>query len=285
VLEAHRERLLAIPGVVGVGLGYRTRRDAVVSHDPAVVVYVGRKMLPATLEKRGTPKVPRSLRSSTGHRVHTDVVAFGTLRRHVNAGSGLGPATADGMGTIGTFAVDIQYRVLVALTAMHVTGFEECPPEPHVRIVSPSRFEGNPRPFGTVIEGTMSGIDAAKVSVGSPGSVDTNIREIGPVRGWRPLSQPGDRNTAVQMFGARTGRTVVGRIVEPSVELPAYRLDSAILVDIESKEGDSGAAIVDNEHLVLGLLVGRSSQLNNLRVFSPISRVLARLGCDIPSTT
>jgi hypothetical protein len=187
------------------------------------------------------------------------------------------------MGTLGTFAVDVTGN-LVALTAMHVTGEREFPPGNPIGIVSPSRIEGGARPFGIVMRGTRSGIDAAKISVLDPSSVTTDIAEIGAVRGWRPLSNPGDRNTAVRMFGARTGHAVVGRIVEPMVELPQYGLDAAILVDIPSVNGDSGAAIVDNEHLVLGLLIGESSQLHGLRVFNPISRVLAQLGCNIPTS-
>jgi hypothetical protein len=284
-LMRRQHKLLAIPGVVGVGLGHRRRDGALVSEKPCIVVYVSRKVSLETLARRRMPKIPRAVRSRDGPMVPTDVVAFGSLRRHVLAGTGLGPAKHNEMGTIGSFAVDLNTGEPVALTAMHVTGVDECPPGPQIGIVCPSRIEGNAHPFGVLLAGTMTGVDAAKLGLLSPSSASMAIRQIGVIRGWRPLSEPGDRGTAVRMFGARTGHEVVGQIVEPSVSLPKFGLDAAILVDIESTNGDSGAAIVDNQHLVLGLLVGASSQLNGLRVFTPISRVLARLGCNIPTAT
>jgi hypothetical protein len=75
---------------------------------------------------------------------------------------------------------------------------------------------------------------------------------------------------------------VVGRIDNPSFDLPQFNLVDAIMVKIDSVDGDSGAAIVDNQNHILGLLVGKLKGPDNRRVFSPIGPVLKRLGCDIP---
>ena len=64
--------------------------------------------------------------------------------------------------------------------------------------------------------------------------------------------------------------------------LPSENLEHAILVDIQTADGDSGSAIVDSENFVLGLLVGEIDiEGIVLRVFSPISLVLDILRCNI----
>ena len=73
-----------------------------------------------------------------------------------------------------------------------------------------------------------------------------------------------------------------GVIEHPFVVLPEFGLDGAILVHISSRKGDSGAALVDQQNLVLGFLVGASG---SLRVFCPAGMMLSRLGCDIPNAT
>ena len=83
------------------------------------------------------------------------------------------------------------------------------------------------------------------------------------------------------MYGSTSGRQV-GYIIEPSVSLPAFNLEAAIIVDIVSADGDSGSAIVDSENLVLGFLVGRMIWNGfPARVFSAAGLVLHTLGCDI----
>lgn len=69
----------------------------------------------------------------------------------------------------------------------------------------------------------------------------------------------------------------------PLVEMPGFNLDAAIVVrGFSSTEGDSGAALVDPENLVLGFLVGRTT--SGRRLFCPAGLVLTRLGCKIPTT-
>jgi hypothetical protein len=84
------------------------------------------------------------------------------------------------------------------------------------------------------------------------------------------------------MFGAQS-RLVAGQIRNPSVDLPSENLADAILVNIPSVKGDSGAALVDSDNLVLGILVGRFNGPEGGAVFSPIGPVLDALGCDIPT--
>jgi len=282
-LERHRTRLLAMPGVVGLGVSYRRTKGLRTGDTPCVTVFVKRKLGLGALRATGRPRVPASLVSSGGPRIPTDVVEFGQLSLHVNAGDGVGPGTISERGTLGTFAVDLDTSNVVALTAMHVIGGPDTTtPDPARVINSPSMPAPSSRRLGSLLRGSVNGVDAAAVSIDPPQSGSMNANGIGSVAGWRPLTNPGDVGTAVMMYGAETANLVYGRVVEPSISLPDYGLDDAILVDIPSINGDSGAAILDNDRLVLGLLVGESSTLGH-RVFTPIASVLARLRCDIPS--
>ncbi len=273
-LEKHRRRLERYDEVVGYGLGYRRHGGEEVD-EKCVLVLVPKKLPPSQLRKRGRKLLPETLSVRQQKAVPVDVIEVGKLERQVLAGTSIGPRRKPQIkGTIGSFAVDLSTGTDVALTAMHVRG-------PGGVFTAPSlRDDAHAADVGRFLDGTMHGVDAAKVSVEPPATVDPRFPEIGLIRGWRPLTFPGDRGTRVHMFGAASGRQT-GFIIEATVSIPSENLDAAILVDIESAEGDSGGAIVDDENLVLGLLAG---QMNwdgfPVRVFSPMSSVLRALGCD-----
>lgn len=276
--EARKEKLLAIPGVVGCGLGFRVRRGKR-TRTPCLTVFVERKL--------GEREIPPGIRlpktvSHGGRRLPIDVVELGQLRRQLAAGDAIGPVPLADRGTLGAFALDSQRGDVVALTAMHVANLPEFPAQGAADPEFQSPVPGTL--FGRVRSGTMTGIDAAKLELDSPpAQAVTVLPGIGRVSGWRPTAFPGDQNMAVRLFGASSGLQT-GILANPAVSIPAESLDAAILVEIQTQDGDSGCALVDPENLVLGFLVGRgSSDLNNLAVFTPASLVLSRLGCDIPS--
>jgi hypothetical protein len=287
-MDAHRDRLLARPGVVGVGIGFR-RRDERLVQERCVIVYVDRKRTgdELSVDRRGaavprTLSVPDARRPGrfSSRRVPVDVVELGTFEHRLDAGVSIGLAGTQSWGTITVYATDAG-GADVALTAMHVTGRDEYPPGPAIAFHAPASGV----PFGTLLQGSRRGIDGAKIALVTGVTGSSNIVGIGRVRGWRPVSAEGDRGAYVRMFGAATNRVTYGRIIEPVVSLPhaPYRLQTAILVDIHSSPGDSGAAIVDNDGFVLGLLCGHASGLGGLTVCCPIGNVLYVLGCDIPS--
>lgn len=282
LLELRRERLLSIRGVVGCGLGFKFEAGEETG-EPCITVYVARKLRPETLDKRGITRIPSFVRSE-GKRLSVDVVELGRLKRHALGGASFGPELNPSRGTLGCFAIDTATSELLGLTAMHVSGFKEfnAAGSAPVFFTIPSRLENDNAPrAGLLRRGTMSGVDAAKVAL-LPGQKATpEIEGIGKIRGWRPTTFPGDRHIVVRMFGARS-KLQHGVLVNPAISLPDDQLDVAILVDIASVEGDSGAALVDPENFVLGFLVGAGgSRLNDLRVFTPASLVLNRLQCDV----
>ena len=243
-----------------------------------MTVMVSEKLPPAELRRLKRRAVPKRLRTKSGRQVPVDVVQVGELRRQFVAGSSLGPPGTQIKGTIGAFGVETAMGASVALTAMHVA-------EGNARFVVPSpRDDPMGQPLGRFLDGTLQRVDAAKISVDPPAVAEAFLPGIGQVRGWRPVSLPGDRGTEVRMFGATSGRQR-GFIAEPAMALPRFDLERAILVDIQTADGDSGCAIVDSENLVLGLLVGEIDiEGVTLRVFSPMSLVLQILDCDIPTS-
>lgn len=281
-LARHRDRLLAFPGVVGVGLGCRVRGGEADPGERCVTVYVRRKHSRALLDRENRQPLPRRVSDERRRRVGVDVVEFGRLVRQVRGGDDLGPGTIAERGTVGVVGVDLDTGLPVALTAMHVVGGGAVwAPDAGLVVESPSLQLPGHRRLGIVLRGTMTGTDAALIAVDPTIEASPTIAGVGPVAGWRPLLNPGDAGSAVTMAGAATGQPAYGRIVQPHLSLPAYGLSDAILVDIPSANGDSGAALVDRDHLVLGLLVGVSSALGH-RVFTAIGSVVAALRCDIP---
>ena len=58
LLEARREKLQTIPGVVGIGLGIRRRGD-IPTGEACITVYVRRKLPLAELAAEGQPRLPK----------------------------------------------------------------------------------------------------------------------------------------------------------------------------------------------------------------------------------
>jgi hypothetical protein len=278
LLAKRKPRLMAIRGVVGCGVGFRIK-NGVDTGQPCITVLVRRKWSKAK-RKRKTTRIPRYFRAGK-RRVPVDVVEVGRLERHVDVGSSIGPVESAGKGSVGAYAIDFLQPGLSALTAMHVSGHDQFP-NPHtdqVDFAHPSSIDAAaPRPFGTLRRGSMRGIDAALLGLFSEADASSIVPYIGPVAGWRPTTFPGDMGAEVRMFGASSGYRR-GIIVNPFVSIPNEDLDAAILVDIDSQFGDSGACIVDADNMILGFLVGQTG--SGRRVFCSVSLVLARLNCEI----
>ena len=271
--------------MVGFGLGGR-HRAGVHTGEPCITVYVRQKLSPDEMKAQGMPRLPKTVRIGN-YRMPIDVIELGELKRHLDAGVSVSPLppVQPFQGTLGVFAKDLDHNDTVALTAMHVTGFQQFPDpiSSAPSFCSPCLPAGGAT-FGSLRQGTMTGIDAAKLALDAPRNTLSILPTIGQIRGWRPTTFPGDQGVEVRLFGAVSGFQS-GFIVSPAVSLPSESLDSAILVNINTAAGDSGCALVDADNLLLGFLVGQgTSELSNLRVFTPASLVLSRLRCDIPTS-
>lgn len=273
-LRAHREGLRRIPGVIGTGMGYR-RRGGVRTDERTVVAYVRRKLDPDELAGRGGKPVPRAVRAGKAE-VATDVVELGEYRPHIDAGCSLGPQAGNIRGTLGVFGHDRATGEPVGFTANHVTGREgRFPPGDPLTLCAP--FGG--AVLGELLRGCDTPVDAAAVRVISPAAASRRISGIGEIHGRRVVTS-GDIGGDVRMFGANSGQ-VPGALHDPAAEIDGLNVRPAILVEMSTLDGDSGAALVDGSQIVLGLLAGRFEGPGGLAVFSPIIRVLQELDCII----
>jgi hypothetical protein len=279
-MEARRAKLLAYPGVIGLGLGFRLRGGHPTG-EPCLTVYVREKLGERELSRRSLRPLPKTVRSGK-RRLPVDVLALGKLQRTSAPGDSIGEPGTGERGTLGVLATDVAAGDTVAITAMHITSLDEFPAG---GLAAPSIV--SPMPGGAAIgrlrQGTRTGTDAAKIALAEQQPPVSTFPTIGTIKGWRPIAFPGDQGTLVKIFGAASGFQS-GYVVNPLASLPEESLDAAILVNITTQGGDSGSALVDHEGLLLGFLVGQGGpQLQDLRVFTPASLVLARLGCDIPN--
>jgi hypothetical protein len=284
VLRAAEAEFLPRPGVLAVSLGYRRRAGVTTEDEVVVTVFVRKKYPPEEVEGGpGAVVPPRVEVSGTG--LPTDVVGLGDFHETAAGGDSVGPKGVAVGATIGCFGEDEESRRPVALTVMHLLTQAGITPSLDIRFVSPSAPVGT-LPFGSYLRGTTERVDAMAIALDSNVLPTREIHGIGPILGWRPLVDPADRLIFVQMYGSATGEATgeraIGRVEYPSVPLPELGLDDAILVSMPVLDGDSGAALVDGDRYVLGLLKGYYTGGNRLAVFTPIGAVLARLGCWMP---
>jgi hypothetical protein len=285
LLQARAEALKTYPGVAGYGLG-RVIKDGKPTGKLCITVFVRKKLTPAELKRRKRKLLPRSL-SVKGKRIRVDVVEIGEIARNAFVGASLGPTNDPRQreGTIGAFATDGATHAAVAITAMHVSGLKLFPdgqqPPEEFSIPSPLQQDPNMTRLGVLTFGTMVGVDAAKIELDDPDTASQEVPELGAVQGWRPVAIPGDEGLAVAMFGA-VSELRRGRVIHPDVALPQDDLDAALVVDIATQPGDSGAALLDPNNHVIGFLVGEatSGPYAGKCIFTSAAAVVDALNCD-----
>lgn len=272
-LEEHRQALARLPNVAGHGLGHRIK-DGIETDEPCVVVFVRRKKRPRTLERRGEEKVPAYLRHGK-QRVATDIVAIGRLRPQLGPAGSIGRVGSVKFGTVGALATDLDTGGLAAITAMHTFGqgsFIAAPGQGRP-MASPA---GGAR-LGELVLGTTQEIDAAKILLDDPLAIPPPL----PVAGIRQVAN--EVNIVARMFGAVSGLEF-GVVKYLKYDDLAAGLTDTLLVDIDSRDGDSGSGLVDNSGFLLGFLFGEAPAAlpGDLRVFCPADRVTSILRCSIP---
>jgi hypothetical protein len=155
--EQNEERLLDLPGVIGVASGPRLRRGKQ-GRELCVQVFVERKR---PLEAIGAAeRVPTAVAAAEAGEVPTDVIEITrptehqdtTRYRPVQAGSSIGPESSVSAGTLGGWACDNTDDTVVLLTNNHVISALDNLPAAR-RVVQPGRLDGGVLP-GDVI-GTL----------------------------------------------------------------------------------------------------------------------------------
>lgn len=195
-------------------------------------------------------------------------------------GDGIAPEIGGFSATIGCFAQTTASGRAVALTAMHLVTDARLEPSTALRFRAGPPAVPNAEPLGRFYRGTLRGTDAAAILLDAGVLHSDTIREIGPIRGARAPTEA-DRFKAIRMFGIGSGRCVIGRVESFPIAIPELDLDLAFLASLDTRDGDSGAAIVTTDGQVIGLLTGRYRRGHRLSVCTSITSVLAAVRCRI----
>ena len=277
-LVDHWERLRDYPNVVGYGAGFRFK-DGVRTNKRCASILV-REKLPRKALARGKGKLLPTTLHGSGYSVPVDVVEVGEFSLYANPSDRItGHSTQVSTVTLGAFAVDNATNAVLALTAMHAAGNINQFPPPGGSEVPIHFLAEDGSLLGDLLRGTRGdGIDAGAIKLAAGQTPSRMLPGVGEMKSWRVLDQDADTGTAVTMFGALTGHPVHGAISNPCVFMPEMNLGPAIQVSIRAQRGDSGAALVDRDNFLLGLLVGGGEET---QFFSPIGNIFNVLSCDL----
>ncbi len=266
------------PGVVGFGIGPRVREGCVLG-EQVLKVYVERKLK----RKECSALVDREILVAGERVAEVDVHPLGRFELHaplgherpLRAGLGIGNATVANTGTLGCFvrrrgAGEADPLFLLSCAHVLASRFPTTPPEP---ILQPSREHYGselmdhvatlvesapiwPSPVWNEVDAAIAQLDdkvraALTAEAGLPAGVATAIKVGARVHGE----------------GARSGK-MSGRVVDTDFVLADVHLPTTsggvlragfrrlVLTTRYGRPGDSGATILDEQDLLLGLHMG-----------------------------
>lgn len=295
----HKQFLLGLENVVGVGVGYKEKRSSATT-EQSVVVCVKRKIKEVELPKG--QQIPKRL-----GRIATDVVEVGEINAYqqaVNRRQRLRPAQpgvsiGHGEITCGTFGAlvrDNSTRQSLILSNNHIlanlTNSEDGRANIGDVILQPGPGDGGINPHDQIAtlyryqpvfyENSITNqVDAAVALPNDRQMVDGKL--LGLTTRPRGTIAP-EVGMRVYKSGAATGVTTGRvRIVDLTVRISygygkTAIFENQILTSKMAGPGDSGALLVDGSKHAIGLLVGGSF---NAVIYSPIEAVLALLDVSI----
>jgi hypothetical protein len=285
--EAHTEALLARPNVVGVGVGYKVRKEER-TEILSVVALVRQKVPRAQLA--ASALVPRMVDG-----IPTDVIEVGELRplqprtvrwRPAPGGVSLGHFAVTA-GTLGCVVRDRESGLRLVLSNNHVLA--NCNvAQPGDAILQPGTADGGKEPEAVLArlerferirfegEGRLSAnlVDAAVARPVEEGIVEDEILEVGRVE----RAVEASLGMAVRKSGRTTGLTTGQVTVLDTTVTVDYgdaggaRFEGQIVTEAMSRPGDSGSLLVAGEaSAAVGLLFAGSDQAT---LHNPIQAVL-----------
>lgn len=269
------QTLLAIPGVVGVDVGFKYK-DGQRTDEICLRVHVSKKKqdvseeekIPATVNGISTDVLESKFDALHGlvvPRQHYVVTEGDTI---VNPDDQMYPVLMGGItisvdteegaetGTIGAIVIDKQTKKPAILTNGHVVNNTVGLPVFHTY-----SWKTNEKPVGTVLRTRMeNGIDAAVVSIGDAYTYAFDITELGGVQG---INESPTLGMKVRKRG-RTSRLTEGIIDGLHGSFPDPRDPSKNYTDIItiaptrtnefSTFGDSGSTVLDANNKIVALL-------------------------------
>lgn len=280
---------LSSPNIVGIGVGDRSTQGAEVS-EPAIVVRVSKKV---SMKSAGGAAIPPVLRlpGLTGV-VPIDIVQDGEAWAHAACcGEGVSAAGSLNWGTLGCRVIvpDTSPSPLV-MTCAHVLNGSMAAQ------IEGLGFPGDPSNSRTPI-GTLALREVPQPS--SPSDPWPNLYEVAFIAphvriedalpaGTAPI---GFRKTEISqhepvvLFGAKSGR-LTGRITDVDYScnvhssLGIFGFSGMMLYDAPTKEGDSGAVVMDLQHRIVGLHL--AALPSGKAVLMPIGPIMRRYKLRLP---
>ncbi|TMQ19391.1 MAG: hypothetical protein E6J91_06325, partial [Deltaproteobacteria bacterium] len=173
-LTAHRDRLLAMPGVLGVGLGVGAARQ------PMISVFVRSD---GADDRNMWDELSGAQLRVAGRGIGVEVVPFGGLKpvpqpvsvaggpdqrkaakaMRLAPGDGIGQVDPATRATLGAFAVTAD-QAPVAITAMHMVGASEVEPgDQPIDVVRRVSIDDQGIRIGAIDRGTLTRVDAARI--------------------------------------------------------------------------------------------------------------------------
>lgn len=299
VKEKNEERLFALPGVTGVGTGYKIK-DGKETDELAIVVYVAKKIFDDKLIEQ-KDKIPSEIDG-----IKTDVLegifkfltheveygeAFVDTGRYdpliggISIGSRRVVSGTISTGTLGIVILDRNTNRKYILSNWHVLYRNGAGSNGDI-IAQPSLADGGTSAnnnVGTNVRAVINDlVDCAIATTQSRNSTENSIRGIGTINGYDSAVI----NRMVQKRGRTTELTRGGQIVDLnfSVSVDGRIFNNQIRITSASRfsgSGDSGSVIVDQSTtFVVGLLFAGNAA-GTLTVANHINRVFGALNVRV----
>lgn len=277
--------------VVGVGVGYKIINNFYTSKK-CITVFVSEKV-----DQNNLPL--KDLIPAVYKGIETDVVQSGYFVgasltqkiRPVQGGYSVGPESASNItGSQGCVVTDGTRRYL--LSCNHIIAHENMLPR-NTQILQPSLGDGGkttkdavayltkyiPLKKKTTLNSPENDVDCAIAREYEPGILSSKIYIIGDLKG---VSAP-NLGRKVVKSGRTTAYTegsitTIGATVQVKLELGIYIFKHQIITTSMGQEGDSGAVLVDENKMAVGLLCAVAPSAT---IYNPMNMVLSSLGVHI----
>ncbi|KOC37591.1 S1 family peptidase, partial [Clostridium botulinum] len=277
--------------VVGVGVGYKIINNFYTSKK-CITVFVSEKV-----DQNNLPL--KDLIPAVYKGIETDVVQSGYFVgasltqkiRPVQGGYSVGPESASNItGSQGCVVTDGTRRYM--LSCNHIIAHENMLPR-NTQILQPSLGDGGkttkdavayltkyiPLKKKTTLNSPENDVDCAIAREYEPGILSSKIYIIGDLKG---VSAP-NLGRKVVKSGRTTAYTegsitTIGATVQVKLELGIYIFKHQIITTSMGQEGDSGAVLVDENKMAVGLLCAVAPSAT---IYNPMNMVLSSLGVHI----
>jgi hypothetical protein len=287
------------PNILGFGIGSKLATKKRIESELCLVFFV-RKKLPKSRLRHGIMIPPRFALKRVGRSIQTDVLEWeGIPTAHglVRAGSSIGD-TGGNAGTMTLAVTENDTGNLLMLGCSHVLarcgqGQVGDPIESPANLDASPNIVGSLQRFTTIDPATTdNAVDAAVAFPEQGVTLSNNITGIGTPAGIRDLTSEGDPivdQLVVRRAGVASGpQTGTIRYIHVSTPIdypqlngdPSVYFTELVQYDAVSREGDSGAAVVDDSvgHSVVGMHIAGSNN-GSASFFTHIQYVLTSMAC------